>query len=58
MELCCDKFRDSLDLGEEVKHDDGCPIPRRIGGNKGPGGCDSYIIDIVPEPISHAPQHE
>lgn len=29
MELCCDKFRDSLDLGEEVKHDDGCPMAAR-----------------------------
>jgi competence protein ComEC len=38
------------DLGAQVlrtdEHDDGCPFPRRIGGDKGPGGCDSYIITI------------
>ncbi len=30
------------------EHDGGCPLPRRIGPNKGPGGCDSFIITIAP----------
>jgi len=30
------------------EHDAGCPIPRRIGGDSGPGGCDSFIITVTP----------
>jgi hypothetical protein len=30
------------------ENDAGCPLPRRIGPNKGPGGCDSFIITIEP----------
>lgn len=30
------------------EHDGGCPIPRRIGGDDGPGGCDSFVITIAP----------
>ncbi len=30
------------------EHDGGCTVPRRIGGDAGPGGCDSYIITIEP----------
>lgn len=41
-------------LGAEVlrtdEHDASCPLPRRLGGDKGPGGCDSYIITIEPAP--------
>jgi competence protein ComEC len=37
-------------VGAEIlrtdEHDAGCPIPRRIGSDKGPGGCDSYVITI------------
>jgi competence protein ComEC len=29
-------------------HDAACPLPRRIGPNKGPGGCDSYVITVAP----------
>jgi competence protein ComEC len=39
-------------LGAQVlrtdENDAGCPLPRRIGPNKGPGGCDSFIITIEP----------
>ena len=30
------------------EHDDGCPTPGRIGGDDGPGGCDSWVITIGP----------
>lgn len=30
------------------EHDAGCPIAGRIGGDKGPGGCDSWVITIDP----------
>ena len=30
------------------EHDAACDLPARIGGEAGPGGCDSYIIDIAP----------
>ncbi len=29
------------------EHDGGCPLPRRIGGDKGPGGCDSFVLTIT-----------
>lgn len=29
-------------------HDGACPVTKRIGGDSGPGGCDSYIITIGP----------
>jgi competence protein ComEC len=39
-------------VGAEIlrtdEHDGGCPFPRRIGPEKGPGGCDSYIITVAP----------
>lgn len=39
-------------LGAEVlrtdERDTSCPLTRRIGGDAGPGGCDSYIITIEP----------
>ena len=28
------------------EHDDGCPTPGRIGGDRGPGGCDAWVITI------------
>jgi competence protein ComEC len=41
-------------LGAEVlrtdERDASCPLTRRIGGDKGPGGCDSYLITITPQP--------
>lgn len=30
------------------EHDDGCPTAGRIGGDEGPGGCDSWVITISP----------
>jgi competence protein ComEC len=36
------------------EHDGGCPIPRRIGGDGGPGGCDSFILTIAPPTPSAA----
>ena len=30
------------------EHDGACDLPRRLGGDSGPGGCDSYIIEIAP----------
>jgi competence protein ComEC len=37
-------------IGAEIlrtdEHDASCPLPRRIGGDKGPGGCDTFIISI------------
>jgi competence protein ComEC len=39
-------------LGAEIlrtdERDASCPLVNRIGGDKGPGGCDSYVITIVP----------
>ncbi len=39
-------------LGIEVlrtdERDGDCPVEHRIGGDKGPGGCDSYVITISP----------
>ena len=39
-------------IGAEVlrtdENDASCPLPSRIGGDKGPGGCDSYVITIAP----------
>jgi competence protein ComEC len=39
-------------LGAEVlrtdANDGDCPSPKRVGGDSGPGGCDSYIITIEP----------
>jgi competence protein ComEC len=29
-------------------NDEACPVRQRIGGDSGPGGCDSYIITIGP----------
>lgn len=41
-------------LGAEVlrtdAHDAACPLAHRIGGDAGPGGCDSYVITIEPAP--------
>ncbi|HUS27253.1 MAG TPA: MBL fold metallo-hydrolase [Kofleriaceae bacterium] len=30
------------------EHDENCPVTHRIGGDSGPGGCDSYMITIEP----------
>lgn len=30
------------------ERDTSCPLVKRIGGDSGPGGCDSYIIEISP----------
>ena len=30
------------------ERDADCPLERRIGGDTGPGGCDSYVITIAP----------
>jgi competence protein ComEC len=30
------------------EHDDSCAVKDRIGGDSGPGGCDSYMITIEP----------
>jgi competence protein ComEC len=30
------------------ERDEDCPLERRIGGDDGPGGCDSYVITIGP----------
>ena len=39
-------------IGAEIlrtdERDSACPLERRIGGDSGPGGCDSYIITIEP----------
>jgi competence protein ComEC len=39
-------------LGAEIlrtdERDASCPLERRIGGESGPGGCDSYVITIEP----------
>jgi competence protein ComEC len=39
-------------LGAEIlrtdERDATCPVERRIGGDSGPGGCDSYVITIEP----------
>lgn len=39
-------------LGAEIlrtdENDASCPLPRRIGGDTGPGGCDNYVITIEP----------
>ncbi|HEY5944803.1 MAG TPA: MBL fold metallo-hydrolase [Kofleriaceae bacterium] len=39
-------------LGAQIlrtdEHDASCPHERRIGGDSGPGGCDSYVITIEP----------
>jgi competence protein ComEC len=39
-------------LGAEIlrtdERDADCPVAQRIGGNSGPGGCDSYLITIEP----------
>jgi competence protein ComEC len=39
-------------LGAEIlrtdERDADCPVTQRIGGNTGPGGCDSYLITIEP----------
>ena len=39
-------------LGAEIlrtdERDASCPVERRIGGDSGPGGCDSYMITIEP----------
>jgi competence protein ComEC len=39
-------------MGAEVlrtdEHDAACPMSKRIGGDSGPGGCDTYVITIAP----------
>ena len=36
------------------EHDGSCPVTGRIGGDDGPGGCDSWVITIAP-PAAVAP---
>ncbi len=40
-------------VGAEIlrtdERDASCPVERRIGGDTGPGGCDSYVITIEPQ---------
>ena len=39
-------------IGAEIlrtdERDAECPVAQRIGGDTGPGGCDSYVISIAP----------
>jgi competence protein ComEC len=35
------------------ENDASCPITERIGGDSGPGGCDSYMITIEPAAAAH-----
>jgi competence protein ComEC len=37
------------------ENDASCPITQRIGGDSGPGGCDSYMITIEPGSPASAP---
>jgi hypothetical protein len=32
------------------RHDAGCPVSGRIGGDRGPGGCDGHLITIESPP--------
>lgn len=47
-------LRELARLGARIlrsdEHDAGCTLAHRIGGNSGPGGCDSYVITIAPAP--------
>lgn len=42
--------RDGATILRTDEHDGACPTSHRIGGDTGPGGCDSYIITIGPKP--------
>ncbi|MBS1118934.1 MAG: exported protein of unknown function [Deltaproteobacteria bacterium] len=37
------------------ERDDSCPVHGRIGGDQGPGGCDSWVITISPGEAASAP---
>ncbi|NVB77217.1 MAG: MBL fold metallo-hydrolase [Kofleriaceae bacterium] len=38
------------------EHDDHCDVDQRLGGDSGPGGCDSYVITIAPgQPAAQSP---
>lgn len=36
-------------LLETYEHDGACPDSDPVGPNKGPGGCDNYVIDVKPQ---------
>lgn len=38
------------------EHDASCDLPQRLGGDSGPGGCDSYVITIAPGKAPDAAQ--
>jgi beta-lactamase superfamily II metal-dependent hydrolase len=40
--------RDGATILRTDAHDGDCSLIHRIGGDSGPGGCDSYIITIEP----------
>jgi competence protein ComEC len=42
--------RDGATILRTDEHDDSCAVTHRIGGDSGPGGCDSYLITIEPGP--------
>lgn len=38
------------------EHDESCDVEQRLGGDAGPGGCDSYVITIAPgQPETQSP---
>ena len=39
---------DNAQILRTDEHDDGCPTRGKIGGDDGPGGCDSWVITIGP----------
>jgi competence protein ComEC len=38
------------------ERDGDCPVTNRIGGDKGPGGCDTWVITIEPAPATVSAQ--
>lgn len=40
--------RDGATILRTDEHDENCQVTHRIGGDSGPGGCDSYVITIAP----------
>lgn len=48
--------RDGATVLRTDEHDESCPFTHRIGGDSGPGGCDSYIITISDSPPASVPR--
>ncbi len=48
VEVIDELVRDGIKVLRTDEHDEACPFTHRIGGDSGPGGCDSYIITIGP----------